>query len=255
MTLAAVNGDERRLRTADAKLLLIFTPDLAAADPMAALEAALPWVDIVQVRPKPLADRGTGAAAKATITEALSAFTWCQRVLALRDRLDAGNAPLVMVNDRVDVAVALRDAGLDGVHVGTDDMPVAAARGLLGPDLLLGVSSHTTQDLVRAWDQPIDMLGFGPVFPTTTKGYGVGDPGAVTHHRDTGEPEIVGPSRAWIAAESAPVPVFPIGGINAANISELDRVGRAAVGSAILGATDPARAARSLREALDQAQN
>ena len=152
-----------------------------------------------------------------------------------------------MVNDRVDVALALRDSGLDGVHVGTGDMPAAAARARLGPELLLGLSTHTTEDLVRAWDQPIDMLGFGPIFPTATKGYGVEiQQGAAPV--DT--PAIVGPARAWIAAESAPVPVFPIGGISESNVSELERVGRAAVGSAILGATDPARAARAMREAL-----
>jgi thiamine-phosphate diphosphorylase len=229
-----------KLKVADAKLLLIFTPGLAGADPMAALGAAMPWVDIVQVRPKSLSDRAPGAAPGASVTEARSAFDWCQRVLALRSQLSLERAPLVMVNDRVDVAVALKDEGLDGVHIGTDDMPVVAARELLGDDLLLGLSSHTTENLVRAWDQPIDMLGFGPIFPTATKGYAGG--------ADT--PAIVGPERAWIAAESAPVPVFPIGGINAANISQLDRVGRAAVGSAILGAADPASAARSMREAL-----
>lgn len=237
----------RRQRASSAKLLLIFTPDLAASDPLGALEEALPWVDIVQVRPKPLAAGGGGAPARSTVTEARAAFTWCERVLALRDRLAVADQdaepPLVMVNDRVDVALALRDSGLDGVHVGTGDMPAAAARARLGPELLLGLSSHTNEDLVRAWDQPIDMLGFGPVFPTATKGYGV-------EPQQGHAPAIVGPARAWVAAESAPVPVFPIGGITESNVSELERVGRAAVGSAILGATDPARAARAIRDAL-----
>lgn len=245
MEQAAVSGSDRRLRAANAKLLLIFTPDLVEADPLAALRKALPWVDIVQVRPKPLADRSPGAAASATVTEARSALEWCERVLALRDGLEGDRTPLVMVNDRVDVAVALRSDGLDGVHVGTDDMPAAAAREQLGDDMLLGLSSHTTEDLVRAWDEPIDMLGFGPVFPTATKGYG--ESSAIV---PSSTPEIVGPARAWIAAESAPVPLFPIGGINEANIAQLDRVGRAAVGSAILGATDPARIAQAMREAL-----
>ncbi|QDV08693.1 Thiamine-phosphate synthase [Planctomycetes bacterium Poly30] len=245
MAPAAASRGERRVRLGDAKLLLIFTPDLAAADPLAALEAAMPYVDIVQVRPKPLGDRAAGSAARATITEARAAFEWCQRVLDLRAQLDLDAPPLVFVNDRVDVAIALAEAGLDGVHVGTDDMPAKAARRALGEDQLLGLSSHTTRDLGRAWDEPIDMLGFGPIFATATKGYGAGDAPASTY-----APRVVGPELAWVASETAPVPVFPIGGIHLGNIAELDRVGRAAVGSAILGAEDPGQAARHLREAL-----
>lgn len=254
MPLAAVEGGARRARLGDAKLLLIFTPDLAAADPMKALEAAMPFMDIVQVRPKPLGDRGPGASAGATITEARAAFEWCQRVLQLRAQLDLDAPPLVFVNDRVDVAIALADAGLDGVHIGTDDMPPKAARQALGEELLLGLSSHTTRDLGRAWDEPIDMLGFGPIFATATKGYGPGTkgygPGAGAQFSSAYAPKLVGPELAWVASETAPVPVFPIGGIDIGNIAELDRVGRAAVGSAILGAEDPGQAARHLREAL-----
>ncbi|MFT6832693.1 MAG: thiamine-phosphate pyrophosphorylase [Planctomycetota bacterium] len=242
---AAESGASRRQRLADARLLLIFTPDLAAEDPMWALEAAMPFVDIVQVRPKPVGDRGPNASARSTITEARAAYDWCMRVLELRARLDADEAPLVFVNDRVDVAMALAENGLDGVHVGTGDMPPKAAREALGDDLMLGLSSHNTRDLARAWDEPIDMLGFGPVFPTATKGYG-----GTTLSALSATPKIVGPELAWIAVETAPVPVFPIGGINLGNITELDRAGRAAVGSAILGAQDPGAVARAMRSAL-----
>ena len=156
---AAENGATRRQRLADARLLLIFTPDLAATDPLRALEAAMPFVDIVQVRPKPLGDRGPDASASATITEARAAFAWCEAVLDLRAQLDAQEAPLIFVNDRVDVAMALADRGLDGVHIGTDDMPPKAAREVLGDDLMLGLSSHNTRDLARSWDEPIDKIG------------------------------------------------------------------------------------------------
>lgn len=256
------HGAHRRARLADAKLLLIFTPDLAQSDPLAALEAALPHVDIVQVRPKPLGDRRADAPPTATITEARSAYEWCLRVLALRDSAALEHPPLIFVNDRVDVARALthpdrpRDVGsLDGVHLGTGDMPPAAARSVLGEDVLIGLSSHTTMDVANAWDEPIDMLGFGPVFSTATKGYGVAQPSPANmlinpSRVKTSTPIVVGPDLAWIATETSPVPVFPIGGIDLSTILELERVGRAAVGSAILGADDPARAAQALRASL-----
>ena len=99
MELAAAKGSKRRLRASQSKLLLIFTPDLAESDPLAALEAALPWVDIVQVRPKPLAQPGEEASRGAATTQARLAFEWCERVLALRGSLGSESAPLVMVND------------------------------------------------------------------------------------------------------------------------------------------------------------
>ncbi len=240
------NGELRRARLADAKLLLIFTPELAQADPMAALGAALPYVDIVQVRPKPLGDRDADAPAAATVTAARAAYDWCQRVLDLRSSAGLEHPPLIFVNDRVDVAMALAGHGLDGVHLGTDDMPATAAREVLGEELLIGLSSHTSMDLGRAWDEPIDMLGFGPIFATATKGYGLSQDSPASD-----QPKVVGPDLAWIATETAPVPVFPIGGIDLSNIYELERAGRAAIGSAILGANDPARAAQGIRAALE----
>ena len=89
----------------------------------------------------------------------------------------------------------------------------------------------------------MDTLGFGPVFATGTKGYGLADT-----PRDA--PRVVGPERAWVVAESSEVPVFPIGGIDLTNVDQLERVGRAAVGSAVLGAGDPARAAEAMRALL-----
>jgi thiamine-phosphate pyrophosphorylase len=219
-----------RARLERARLLLLFTPDLVrGGDALAALEAALPWVDVVQVRPKP---PGSGAAARAPC-EARATWDWCRRLLEL-DAVRRSGA-LVTVDDRVDVARALWDAGCAGVHVGQDDQPALEARAVLGPGPLLGLSTHDFEQVVEADELPVDYLGFGPVNPTGTKGYARG----------------LGAEACWIASAGTSKPLFPIGGIGLENAQELSRVGRAAVGAAILGAEDPGAAARALRDALE----
>jgi len=222
-------------RLRDARLMLIFTPELvpgAARDPelaVRALEAALPFVDAVQVRVKDPEDPALAAPARA-------ARDWTRRVLELAR--DAPHAPLVLVNDRVDVALLLRAEGVAGVHLGADDCPPREARELLGPDALIGLSTHSSRDVARAAELPVDYLGFGPIHATGTKGYARG----------------LGPEAAWIAQEATPLPVFPIGGIDATNAGDLAPLGRAAVASAVLAAPDPAAAARALRAALVAAE-
>lgn len=205
--------------------MLLFTPELAS-DPWSALDACLPWVDVIQVRPKEL-----GAGAPPTF--AREAFELCERVLE-RTRSIPANAPLVLVNDRVDVAAALLSSGLAGVHLGEEDCPIEEARALLGPRALIGVSTHDLAAVGRAEEAGANYIGLGPAFPTTTKGYEVG----------------LSPERIWVADQATAAPVFPIGGITEQNAFELAQVGRAAVGSAILGAEDPARAARVIRALL-----
>lgn len=220
---------EIRERLAATRLLLLFTPQLCAGDPLAALEAALPWCGTVQIRPKPL-----GAAALASAPcEARTTFDLCRRVLALDSVRRLG--VLVTVNDRVDVARALWDEGCAGVHVGQDDCPIDVARAFLGEEPLLGLSTHSLEQVGEAAELPIDCAGFGPVRATPTKGYAQG----------------LGPEAAWIAASALGRPLFPIGGIDRECAQELSRVGRAAVGSAILSAPDPERAARELFALLE----
>ena len=238
-----LNGAERRARLADARLLLVLTPDMAADDPLPRLADAWEHVDIVQVRPKARGDRRAAAPARSTVTEARACYDLCERLLDELAGVPRHARPLVMVNDRVDVAAALADRGVDGVHVGADDAPAGVARETLGDDLLLGLSTHSASDVAAAWDEPVDLLGFGPVFATSTKGYGDADAA-----RDA--PRVGGPESAWIASETAPVPLFPIGGIDLSNADQLARVGRAAVGSAIVGAAVPGDAARALRGLL-----
>ena len=214
--------DALRARLGRARLMLLFTPELARGDPLAALACALPCADVVQVRVKS-AEHPRGASPARALCD------WTLRVLELvQDRA------LVLVNDRVDVCAALLARGVAGVHLGDRDTPPEDARALLGPLPLIGLSTHAQADVARAGELPLDYLGFGPVFPTATKGYARG----------------LGPEAAWIAAQGALVPLFPIGGIDAQNAIELEPVGRACVGSAILGAADPGAAARAVRAAL-----
>jgi thiamine-phosphate pyrophosphorylase len=216
----------RRRRLADAHLMLLFTPELCVPkDPLALLEAVLASVDVIQVRPKSLASSAPCAARET--------HDWCVRVLDLVSGRRELDLP-VIVDDRIDVAAALRGRGCAGVHVGQDDASPAIARRILGPDALIGLSTHDMRQVAEAGESPVDYLGFGPVHPTATKGY----------------LERLGPEAAWIASEGSVLPVFPIGGIDATNAAELARIGRAAVGSAILCAEDPERAAKEIRSLL-----
>lgn len=229
--LGPPDGQHLRTRLAQARLLLLFTPELAE-DPWAALASALPHVDIVQVRPKPLGDVSPGAAP--AISEARACCDAARRVLELAADLGEA-APLIMVDDRVDVARLLWPEGLAGVHLGQSDCCVETARELLGPEPLIGLSTHDPVQAVTAAEQAVDYLGFGPIYAAPTKGYTTG----------------LGPERAWVVADTLGLPVFPIGGIDEQRIAELSRIGRAAVGSAILGTDDPAAAAQGLRDVLE----
>ncbi len=227
---------ELRLRIADARLYLLFTPEICGErDPLAVLEAALPYVDVVQVRPK-RADRELRASRddRAEVrTSARELFDWCLRVVDVARPLGE-RAPLVLANDRVDVARSLIELGIAGVHLGQDDCPPEVARALLGERGLIGLSTHDVAQVADAAEREVDYLGFGPLHATSTKGYVRG----------------LGPEAAWVAQQGTSLPIFPIGGITAANVGELTELGRAAVSSAILAASDPARAARELAALL-----
>ncbi len=229
---------ELRAVLSTARVYLIFTPKLCGSrDPIEVLRAVLPWVDMIQVRPKereqgldPLNSRG----ARLKVSSAREMYEWCEKVLAEVRGLE--RCIPVIANDRVDVAAALLSEGLAGVHLGQDDAPVALARTQLGPGALIGLSTHSPGQVVRAGDEAVDYLGFGPFRATSTKGYARG----------------LGPEACWIAQEASPWPVFPIGGIDEISVTELERIPRAAVGSAILSADDPTRAARAISAALSE---
>lgn len=208
--------------------MLLFTPQMCGRrDPLDALERTLDSIDAIQIRPKALGSTAPGAARET--------LDWCVRVLDLLATRGAQHIP-VIVNDRIDVAEALRDRGCAGVHLGQDDCPVEIARRRLGPGPVIGLSTHDMIQVAQAGEEAIDYLGFGPIHGTTTKGYVQG----------------VGPEPAWIASAATHLPVFAIGGIDATNAADLSRIGRVAVGSAILSAEDPGRAAREIRSLLER---
>jgi thiamine-phosphate pyrophosphorylase len=203
-----------RERIGSARLYLV-----CDARPRAFLEAALRGgVDVIQLRDKTLGVADLIAAAREF------------RVAA--DRFRA----LFVLNDRPDL-VAACDA--DGVHVGQDDGGVAEARAVVGPDRIIGRSTHApNQGAAADADAHVDYLAVGPVHATPTK---PGRPAAGLEYVE------------WAAANVSK-PWFAIGGLDAGNVREVTARGasRIVVVRAIADAADPEAAARALRAALEE---
>lgn len=215
-------GEDRRARLRAARLYLVCglpgEPPDAGRLPDLLRAAVTGGVEIFQLREKRLADDELAAVANAT--QAL-----CERIGAL-----------LIVNDRPTVAA---EAGADGVHVGQEDMSVAEVREIVGPDMLVGLSTHTPEEIDAIDPELVDYIGVGPVHETPTK---------------AGRP-AVGPELVRYAAEHAAVPFFAIGGLDAGNLDAVIDAGatRAVVLRAIAEASDPEAAARQLRGTLDRA--
>jgi thiamine-phosphate pyrophosphorylase len=154
-------------------------------------------------------------------------------------RILAGSGVPLLVNDRLDVALA---CGAAGVHLGQDDMPVPLARKILGPAMTIGVSVNTPEEARRAESAGADYVGAGPAFATPTK--------------ETDLP-VLGLEGIGRIKSAVRIPVVAIGGIGAGNAAEIARSGAdgIAVVSAILGAPDARRAAEELREAFKRRAN
>lgn len=140
---------------------------------------------------------------------------------------------LFIVNDRVDIALALN---ADGVHLGQDDLPIDAARGLMGENKIIGISTHSLEQALKAEREGADYIGVGPIFPTPTK-----------------------PDYPAIGIEIIPeikknihIPFVAIGGINSSNVSKVVDEGAEsiAVARAVVQAKDISGAARELKEKL-----
>jgi len=200
---------DRRDRLARARLYLV-----CDRRPEAFLRAALGGgVDIVQLRDKEASDE--------QVLNAAQAFR----------RVADEQGALFVVNDRPDLAVA---ADADGVHVGQDDTPVSEARAVVGADRIVGLSTHSPDQIAAA--RGVDYIAVGPVYATPTK---------------PGRP-AVGLELIRHAAVNAPDPWFAIGGIDGRTVGAVAAAGarRAVVVRAITEADDPRAAARALREAL-----
>jgi thiamine-phosphate pyrophosphorylase len=175
-------------------------------------------VDLVQLRDKRLEARELLAAAKI-----------CQAVC--EDR----RVPFIL-NDRPDLALEL---GADGVHVGQDDAPVSLCRRLLGPEAIIGLSTHAPEELDEGCQQDVTYLSAGPVEATPTK---PGRPGT-------------GLSYVAEAVRRSPVPVFVTGGVTPATVGPLAEAGvrHFVVVRHLTEAAEPFEAARRLRSAIDVA--
>ena len=210
----AGTGQRRRAALEQARLYLCTAdrPDLAEFIG-AVCEAG---VDIVQLRDKQLDD--------AAIVE---------RATVARDAAHAAGA-LFVLNDRPDLAVA---CGADGVHVGQDDAPAAEARRIVGPDALVGLSTHAPEELAASAGEPVDYISAGPVEPTPTK---PGRPGT-------------GLEYIRLAAEQAPHPFFVTGGVSPGTLPAIAAAGatRFVVVRALTEAADPAAVAKELRRLVD----
>jgi thiamine-phosphate pyrophosphorylase len=182
------------------------------------LDAALTGgVDVLQLRMKDASDEEIVAAAGAFRAA-------CHR-----------HGALFVLNDRPDL---VDRCGADGVHVGQEDVSPAEARALVGSGKVVGLSTHSREQIEAAAHVNVDYIAVGPVFATPTK---------------PGRP-AVGLELVRVAAELAPVPWFAIGGIDLENAADVVAAGarRLAVVRAVRDAAKPGAAARALRTLLDR---
>jgi thiamine-phosphate pyrophosphorylase len=207
-----------RTRLADARLYLCTDARRAQGDLVSFLDAVLgAGVDIVQLR-----EKGLEAREELALLEVFADA--CGR-----------HGRLLAVNDRADVALAAR---ADVLHLGQDDLPVSVARHVLGPDPLIGRSSHSPAQADAAAHEPgVDYFCAGPVWTTPTKpGRPATGLGLLSH--------VAGraPARPW----------FAIGGISLGRLDEVIAAGasRVVVVRAITEAADPAAAAESFTRRL-----
>jgi thiamine-phosphate pyrophosphorylase len=209
-------GGASREKLASARLYVLLTRGQCVASlDWTIREAARGGVDVFQLREKSLPDRELLALAR-------DVRRWTR---------EAG--VLFVVNDRPDIA---RLCEADGVHLGQDDMTVKDARRIAGPDMLIGVSTHSVEQLRAAILDGADYIGIGPTFPSKTKAFD----------------QFPGLNFVRTAAEETSLPAFALGGICPENIAQVAEAGgrRVAVSAAICAADDPEQAARLLKAAL-----
>lgn len=200
------------------RLCLILTRAACRLPPLRVLEACVRGgADLVQLREKEAHPREFAA--------------WASDALAACRAL---GAPLV-VNDSVEIAAVI---GADGVHLGQEDLAPADARRILGARARIGWSTRTLDQIETAArpESGVDYVGFGPAFPTATKGYvqGLG-PAAVRE--------------AGLRAAALGLPLLAIGGVTPANRASLGAAVGVAVSAALCAASDPEEAARRLSAA------
>lgn len=156
-------------------------------------------------------------------------FLWAQQLAALAR--EQGKA--LIINDRVDLALAVRATG---VHLGPDDLPVSAARRVLGPTALIGASVSTVEEAIEAEAEGASYLGVGCIYGTASKD-------------DAGDP--VGPGRIAEIRAAVRLPLVAIGGITPAHIPEL--IAHGADGIAVITAVTRAKQMKTATRELVRA--
>lgn len=214
-------GAARRRALRDARLHVLLTESLCRRPWLETARAALSaGAGVLQLREKSLPDRELLARAR-----------------QLRDATRAAQA-LLIVNDRPDIA---RLADADGVHVGQHDLPVAEARRIVGRDRLVGVSTHSIEQVHAALATGPDYVAAGPMFESSTK-RGAAPAG----------PELLAAAARLVRADpaTADTPLVAIGGISRENVERVVAAGGrcVAVCAGVIGADDPAGATRALLE-------
>lgn len=206
------------MRREDLKLYLVTDRTLARGRNISDIvrEAVAGGVTMVQLREKNISTR-----------------EFVQLGCALKSTLLTSGVPLI-INDRVDVAMAC-DA--DGVHIGQSDMPFSIARGILGPDKIIGLSVESFGQIAEANEFDVDYIGVSPVFTTQTK-------------TDTATP--FGLDGLKMAVSMSRHPLVGIGGMNMDTAADVMACGAdgIAVVSAIVGSENPRRAAAELLEVM-----
>jgi thiamine-phosphate pyrophosphorylase len=177
-------------------------------------------VGMIQLRDKHLSDREL-------LSHAIKLREICHSPMA------EAEGCLLIINDRPDIATAV-DA--DGVHLGQDDLTVKAAREILGPRKVIGVSTHNIEQARQAVLDGADYIGVGPTFPSTTKSF----------------EDFPGTALLKQVAEEISLPAFAIGGITLENLSEVLETGinRIAVSGAISKADEPGEVAMAFVKML-----
>ncbi|QEL16989.1 thiamine phosphate synthase [Limnoglobus roseus] len=213
---AVLTGSAGRERLAAARLYVLLTGSQCVNTmDWTIAEAAAGGASVFQLREKQLPDREL-------IALAHQVRKWTHKANAL-----------FIVNDRPDIA---RLVGADGVHLGQDDLSPHDARRILGPDPLIGVSSHSLAQVRQAILDSADYLGVGPTFPSTTKGFD----------------QLAGLEFVQAAFAATTLPAFALGGIRPENIAEVVAAGgnRVAVSAVVAEAEEPQVVARQLFGAL-----
>jgi thiamine-phosphate pyrophosphorylase len=221
-------------RLADVRLCVLIDGGKAEQEFVSLVEQLVAaGLHAIQLRAKPLNDRELIKRARALVEISRGSANSATSPDQARSGLASRSAPLVIINDRPDVAAAVN---ADGVHVGQDDMTVKDARGVIGPRKLVGVSTHSIEQARAAVLAGANYIGVGPTFPSPTKQFDA-FPGVALLRQ--------------VAAEIR-LPAFAIGGVSSKNLGEVRAAGldRVAVSSAVTQASSPREAAAKLLSAL-----